>query len=102
MNGRVPMILQNSLPARKPLDHWFAYCGRKSPWARLNLCAESTFLASTVWAKRVAQPLGVANRAGDPQGHDRAKMVLGPFAETKGPWPPGQYPANKKATTEGD
>ena len=26
-----------------------------------------------------------ANRAGNPKGHDGVNMVLGPFAETKGP-----------------
>ena len=32
-----------------------------------------------------ARPPQSANRAGNPKGHDRANMVLGPFAETKGP-----------------
>jgi hypothetical protein len=31
-----------------------------------------------------ASPPESANRAGNPKGHDRANMVLGPFAETKG------------------
>ena len=37
-----------------------------------------------------------ANRAGNPKGHDRANMVLGPFAETKGPRLPGRNPASRK------
>jgi len=37
-----------------------------------------------------------ANRAGNPKGHSRANMVLGPFAETKGPRLPGRNPANQE------
>ena len=36
---------------------------------------------------------GLANRAGNPKGHTTANMVLGPFAETKGPRLPGRNPA---------
>ena len=36
-------------------------------------------------SERVPQPPESASIAGDPQGHARAGMVLGPFAETKGP-----------------
>ena len=34
--------------------------------------------------------------AGDPQGRARARMVFGPFAETKGPRLAGRNPAYKK------
>ena len=37
-----------------------------------------------------------ANRAGNPKGHARANMVLGPFAETKGPRMPGRNPVHCK------
>ena len=45
---------------------------------------------------RVCAPPGSANRGGNPKGHATAAMVLGPFAETKGPPRlPGRLPARK-------
>ncbi len=35
------------------------------------------------------------SRAGDPEDHAKDQMVLGPFAETKGPRLPGRDPVNK-------
>jgi hypothetical protein len=43
-----------------------------------------------------ALPPELANRAGNPKDHDRANMVLGLFAETKGPHAPGRNPDNFK------
>jgi hypothetical protein len=36
------------------------------------------------WCGRAVQPPESADGAGDPEGQTRVKMVLGPFAETKG------------------
>jgi hypothetical protein len=43
-----------------------------------------------------APPPELANRARNPKGHDRANMVLGPFAVTKGPRLPGRNPERSK------
>jgi hypothetical protein len=45
-----------------------------------------------VFEHRVCAPPESANREGNPKGHITANMVLGPFAETKGPRPPGRNP----------
>ncbi|MFZ1745081.1 MAG: hypothetical protein WBO24_06310 [Nitrospirales bacterium] len=46
--------------------------------------------------REFALPPELANRTGNPKGHARANMVLGPFAETKGPRAPGRNPDNFK------
>ncbi|GJL60353.1 MAG: hypothetical protein NPIRA03_32100 [Nitrospirales bacterium] len=46
--------------------------------------------------REFAPPPELANRARNPKGHDRANMVLGPFAVTKGPRAPGRNPDNFK------
>jgi len=43
--------------------------------------------------REFAPPPEPTNRAGDPKGHITVNMVLGPFAETKGPRLPGRNPA---------
>ena len=52
--------------------------------------------ARIVYAQRVCAPPKSVNRAGHPKGHVTANMVLGHFAETKGPRPPGRNPAIQK------
>ena len=46
-------------------------------------------------SERVAQPPESASIAGDPEGHARAEMVLGTFAETKVPRRAGAKPRIK-------
>jgi hypothetical protein len=46
--------------------------------------------------REFAPPPESANRTGAPKGPATASMVLGPFAETKGPRAPGRNPDNFK------